>query len=156
MSVHESLDVGATPTVSVEEIAAENHSSAELIAGAGLVATSAFAFWAQRTNYYFHQGVQHEYVAAAMNSMAHPALGYIGAALGASAVAMVNRHKSTSINNDSALFAGATGLNFSAEYVQQKLLFTDYNFLEHTETLKDYAFALGGMMLYKVITRKKS
>lgn len=81
-------------------------------------------------------------------SLSHPALGYLGAWVGAKAVGFANKKVGT------AMLGGATGANFFAEYVQAQVASSpEAHFLapqNFGETSKDYLFALGGMTLFAV------
>jgi hypothetical protein len=84
------------------------------------------------------------------NSCAHPIVGYMGAWV---ATKVIKRFK------PGASLAGATVADFVAEKSQSLLLTSPYyNFLSQQylpETVKDYAFALGGSLLFMAQDRQR-
>gem|GEM_PF-6683589 len=86
------------------------------------------------------------------NSLAHPILGYVGAAVG------VWSAKHTKLGHKTSAFVGATVVNSAAEVGQELLDIGDGTNLVSGENVKDYTFAVAGLGLYalseKILSKK--
>jgi hypothetical protein len=99
-----------------------------------------------------------DYPRLVTDSIKHPFVGYIGAAVGHLATRLAARRSGREISQRETvgnMLAGATIANFGAEQSQSMLYaineYKDYFSAKQTpETIKDYFFALGGLWLYKL------
>lgn len=82
------------------------------------------------------------------NSAGHPFFGYVGAYAAA---------LTTTAHKKSMAFINTTIINFAAEQTQTSLIYPNYDpfSVPHLpETMKDYAFALGGGLLFMAMNRE--
>jgi hypothetical protein len=120
---------------------------------AALAVTSVGAFYLQHSG---ETAQLPDVLQTAAESMSHPALGYIGAAM---TVMIANGRMKRRLPVMETAFIGGTIANFATERTQDlafRLNGYPANFLsdiQQTETAKDYAFALSGVALY-VVTEK--
>jgi hypothetical protein len=123
--------------------------------GAILAVISIAAFYTQHTG---ETRLLPDAIEKISESMSHPALGYIGAAV---AVMIANSKLSRQLPVIETAFIGGTVANFATERAQDiafRMNGYPANFLstgQQHETIKDYAFALSGVALY-ALTEKLS
>ena len=136
------------PVLPAETAVSENKNLRTKIVTAGsLGVLAAAAFFGERYGYNAQLPKVGTEIA---NSSAHPIVGYLGAWV---ATKVVKRFK------PGASLAGATAADFVTEKSQSLLLTSPYyNFLSQQylpETAKDYAFAIGGSLLFMIQDRKQ-
>lgn len=129
----------------------------ERVVGGLLGSAAVIAVKGQHTNYYWGYGERIPDIAeAAANSMAHPFVGFIGAAVG---VTLASRRRKKEIQGRSLAPAIMPAVaNFYTEAAQVAILNPNEQSLfwnTPRETIKDYCFALAGAAIYMAMQKRK-
>lgn len=130
----------------------------ERVVGGLLGVAAMVAVKGQHTDYYWGYGERMPNITEAMaNSMAHPLVGFVGAAVGVS-IARRRRKKEARDSGSLAPIIMPVVANFYTEAAQAAILSPDEQSLfwnTPRETVKDYCFALAGAAVYMAVQKRK-